>query len=242
MDPYSLDNYQRPMLETPKPGARLLMHSCCAPCAGEILAAVAASGIDTTVYFYNPNIHPRQEYELRKAEDIRHCEALGIDHIDGDYDTDHWFDRIRGLENEPERGARCTVCFDMRFERVALYAAEHGYGLISSTLGISRWKNMAQINESGERAAARYPDVTYWTLNWRKKGGSQRMIEIAKREGFYQQEYCGCVYSLRDTNRRRAAQGRERVQKGVKFYGREAITGARCGRGEYPTLNDANGE
>lgn len=237
MNRHSLDQYERPELEPPETDAKLLMHSCCAPCAGEVLAAVKASGIDVTVYFYNPNIHPAKEYEMRKAEDIRYCEQLGIPHIDGDYDTDNWFDRIRGLENEPERGRRCTVCFDMRFERTALYAAEHGYGLISSTLGISRWKNMAQINEAGVRAAGRYADVTYWTLNWRKQGGAARMIEIAKRESFYQQEYCGCVYSLRDTNRHRTSAGRPRIQKGIKFYGREAIGGtAPTGRGEYPTL------
>ncbi|NNC24480.1 epoxyqueuosine reductase QueH [Salinisphaera sp. USBA-960] len=233
MNHYSLDDYTRPVLETPEPGAKLLLHSCCAPCGGEILEAVTAAGIDTTVYFYNPNIHPAAEYEMRKDEDKRFCDKLGVPHIDGDYDTEHWFDRIKGLEDEPERGKRCTVCFDVRFERTAAYAAKHGFGVISSTLGISRWKNMEQINDCGVRAASRYDDVTYWTINWRKKGGSQRMIEIAKRESFYQQEYCGCVYSLRDTNRHRRSQGRPRVQKGVKFYGREAITGG-DGRGEYP--------
>lgn len=226
MNPYSEDTYERPVLDAPDGGQRLLLHSCCAPCAGEVMEAVQASGIDFTVYFYNPNIHPKQEYEQRKDENIRFCEQLGVPFVDGDYDTENWFDRIRGLENEPERGRRCTVCFDMRFERAALYAHEHGFPLVSSTLGISRWKNMQQINESGVRAAARYDDVTYWTLNWRKKGGSQRMIEIAKREAFYQQEYCGCIYSLRDTNRHRLAQGRERIQKGIKFYGRNEVTGA----------------
>lgn len=225
MNPYSLDGYERPELETPHGEDRLLLHSCCAPCAGEVMEAVQASGIDFTVYFYNPNIHPRQEYEMRKDENIRFCEKMGVPFVDGDYDTDHWFDRVEGLEDEPERGRRCTVCFDMRFERTALYAHEHGFPLISSTLGISRWKNMEQINDCGVRAAARYNDITYWTLNWRKKGGSQRMIEIAKREGFYQQEYCGCVFSLRDTNRHRQAQGRPRIQKGVKFYGRDEIRG-----------------
>lgn len=220
MNPYTLDSYERPALETPHGEDRLLLHSCCAPCAGEVMEAVQAAGIDFTVYFYNPNIHPRQEYEMRKRENIRFCEKMGVPFVDGDYDTGNWFDRIEGLENEPERGRRCTVCFDMRFERTALYAHEHGFPLISSTLGISRWKNMEQINGSGVRAADRYEGITYWTLNWRKKGGSQRMIEIAKREEFYQQEYCGCVFSLRDTNRHRKAQGRERIQKGIKFYGR----------------------
>src|SRR3546814_6811439 len=92
------------------------------------------------------------------------------------------FVRIKGRENEPERGQRCTVCFDMRFERTALYAHEHGYDTISSSLGISRWKDMNQINGCGERAAARYPDLVYWTYNWRKGGGSARMIEIRSEE------------------------------------------------------------
>jgi len=223
MNPYGIDNYERPTLDAPEGETRLLLHSCCAPCAGEVMEAVKASGMDVTVYFYNPNIHPQQEYEMRKAENVRFCEQLDIPFVDGDYDTSNWFDRIRGLEDEPERGRRCTICFDMRFERTALYAYEHGFPLISSTLGISRWKNMKQINESGVRAASRYDAVTYWTLNWRKKGGSQRMIEIAKREAFYQQEYCGCVYSLRDTNRHRRAMGRGRIQKGIKFYGRDEI-------------------
>ena len=98
------------------------------------------------------------------------------------------------MENEPERGIRCTMCFDMRFERTALYAHEHGYDTISSSLGISRWKNMAQINDCGIRAASHYEGLQYWDYNWRKGGGASRMIEISKREQFYQQEYCGCVY------------------------------------------------
>jgi len=125
------------------------------------------------------------------------------------------------MENEPEKGRRCTMCFDMRFERTALYAHEHGFPVMTSSLGISRWKDMNQINDSGCRAASRYPDLMYWDFNWRKQGGSERMIQISKREQFYQQEYCGCVYSLRDTNRRRRKDGRERIQIGVKFYGRD---------------------
>ena len=96
----------------------------------------------------------------------------------------------------------------MRFERTALYAHEHNFPVITSSLGISRWK-MQQINDCGHRAAAHYPYIQYWDYNWRKGGGASRMIEISKREAFYQQEYCGCVYSLRDTNRHRMAQGRD---------------------------------
>ena len=209
----------RHALQPPVQGAKVLLHSCCAPCSGELMEAFAASGIDYTIFFYNPNIHPEREYELRKQENIRFARRHGVPFVDADYDVDNWFARAKGLEHEPERGARCTMCFDMRFERTALYAHEHGFAVMTSSLGISRWKDMSQINGCGHRAAAPYDGLVYWDYNWRKGGGSQRMIEISKRERFYQQEYCGCVYSLRDTNRHRRAQGRERIEIGVKYYG-----------------------
>ena len=211
-------NYDRPKLETPNGESSLLLHSCCAPCAGEIMEAVAASDIDTTVYFYNPNIHPIEEYELRKEENKRYCEALDFKFIDADYDKDNWFDRIKGLEDEPERGKRCTKCFDMRFERSALFAHENNFSLFATTLGISRWKDLDQVNHSGIKAANRYDNLIFWDFNWRKQGGSSRMIEISKREKFYQQEYCGCVYSLRDTNKWRKENNRPRIKRGEKFY------------------------
>ena len=217
-DHLKLDNFSRPVLSMPKENSNLLLHSCCAPCAGEIMEALAASNIKTTVYFYNPNIHPNEEYEIRKNENKRFCDKLGFECIDGDYDKDNWFERIKGLEDEPERGKRCTQCFDMRFERSALFAQENGFGVYATTLGISRWKDMEQINSSGLRAAKRYEDVSYWDFNWRKQGGSSRMVEISKREEFYQQEYCGCVYSLRDTNRWRRKNNKDRIIRGVKFY------------------------
>ena len=212
------EHYERPQLKTPNGESSLLLHSCCAPCAGEIMEAVAASEIKTTVYFYNPNIHPIQEYELRKEENKRYCQKLGLDFIDADYDKDNWFKRIKGLENEPERGERCTKCFDMRFERSALYAHENNFFLFATTLGISRWKDLDQVNNSGLRAADRYSGLNFWDFNWRKAGGSPRMIEISKREEFYQQEYCGCVYSLRDTNKWRKENNRPRVIRGQKYY------------------------
>ena len=212
------EKYNRPKLETPNGESSLLLHSCCAPCAGEIMEAVAASEIKTTVYFYNPNIHPIQEYELRKEENKRYCQKLGFTFIDADYDKDNWFKRIKGLENEPERGERCTKCFDMRFERSALYAHENNFSLFATTLGISRWKDLDQVNNSGLRAANRYSGLNFWDFNWRKAGGSPRMIEISKREEFYQQEYCGCVYSLRDTNKWRKENNRPRVIRGQKYY------------------------
>ena len=176
-------------LQLPNGHDRLLLHSCCAPCSGEPMQKMVDSGIDFTIFFYNPNIHPVREYEIRKEENIRFAQKHNITFIDADYDSDNWFERCKGLEFEPERGERCTVCFDMRFERTALYAHEHGFRVFTSSLGISRWKDMNQINGCGHRAA------------------------------FYQQEYCGCVYSLRDSNKHRVSQGRERIRIGELYYG-----------------------
>jgi predicted adenine nucleotide alpha hydrolase (AANH) superfamily ATPase len=198
---------------------KMLLHSCCAPCSGEVIEAMAASGLDITIYFYNPNIHPREEYNLRKDENIRFAEKLGLPFIDADYDTTNWFARVKGMEWEPEKGKRCTECFDMRFERTALYAYENGFPMFTSCLGISRWKDFDQINGCGERAAARYEGISYWDYNWRKNGGSSRMLDISKRENFYQQQYCGCIYSLRDRNKWHVSQGREKIELGVHYYG-----------------------
>jgi len=209
----------RPKLTPPGGAKKVLLHSCCAPCSGEVMEAMLASGVDYTIFFYNPNIHPLKEYLLRKDENVRFAEAHGVPFVDADYDKENWFARARGMEWEPERGIRCTMCFDMRFERTALYAHEHGFPVMTSSLGISRWKNMTQINDCGHRAAGRYAGLAYWDFNWRKGGGSQRMIEISKRERFYQQEYCGCAYSLRDTNTHRRSQGREPIVLGKQYYG-----------------------
>src|SRR3990167_4005477 len=143
-------------LVLPNQATKLLLHSCCAPCSGEIMERLLASHIDYTLFFYNPNIHPLKEYEIRKNENIRFAHKHHIPFVDGDYDRDEWFRRTRGMENEPERGIRCTLCFDMRFERTALYAHENGFSIFTSSLGISRWKNKDQINECGIRAAAHY--------------------------------------------------------------------------------------
>ena len=217
---------EREKLVLPNGADKLLLHSCCAPCSGEVMEALVVSGIDFSIFFYNPNIHPIQEYETRKQENVMFAEKHNIPFIDADYDKDNWFERVKGQEMEPERGKRCTTCFDMRFERTALYAHEHGFPVICTSLGISRWKDMNQINDAGIRAASRYPGMEYWTYNWRKNGGSSRMYEIAKRENFYKQEYCGCVYSLRDTNAWRKEKTRERIKIGVEYYGDDPVKSA----------------
>ncbi|MBT3915639.1 MAG: epoxyqueuosine reductase QueH [Rhodospirillaceae bacterium] len=209
----------RPKLTVPGGETDILLHSCCAPCAGDLMAELTRSEINYTILFYNPNIHPLKEYEIRKDENKRYADKLGVPFVDLDYNKEDWFDKVEGYEHEPERGYRCTLCFDMRFERSALYAAENGFRVFTSSLGTSRWKNLEQINGCGERAASRYDELVYWTFNWRKKGGANRMIDVSKQEKFYQQEYCGCAYSLRDTNQSRLERGMAPIKLGVKFYG-----------------------
>lgn len=213
-----LENRPNLDLEAPNGQTNVLLHSCCAPCSGEVMEAMMKAGISITIFFYNPNIHPKKEYEIRKQENIKYAQKLNIPFVDADYDVQNWFAKAKGMENEPERGKRCSMCFDDRFIKTAKYAFENNFKVFTSSLGISRWKNMDQINESGNYAASLFEGITYWTYNWRKEGGGARMYEIAKRENFYKQEYCGCIYSLRDTNNWRIKNGREAIKIGEEFY------------------------
>ena len=158
-----------------------------------------------TVFFYNPNIHPRKEYEIRKEENKRFCKDLNIEFIDCDYDSDNWYSRMKGMEFDPERGQRCTECFDMRMERTALYAHEHGYHAIATTNATSRWKDAKQVDASGYKSAQSYPSLQYWSQNWQSDEMTLRKYEISAHQKFYKQEYCGCSYSLRDSNEWRKA-------------------------------------
>jgi len=200
---------KRPKLLPPNGEKRVLLHTCCAPCSSEIIETLVLSGIDITIFFYNPNIHPREEYEHRKSEIIRFANKKNIPFVDADYDPDKWFNRIKGLEWELEGGKRCAQCFDLRFERTALFAAKNGFKVFTSSLGMSRWKDIRQIYQSGMRAATRYPGLVFWTHNWRKDGGLERRDATVKGEQFYRQQYCGCIFSLRDTNLRRAQSDKE---------------------------------
>ncbi len=205
-------------LKLPDNHNSLLLHSCCAPCSGDIMLRLIESDIKFTIYFYNPNIHPKKEYLLRKEENQEFAKKYNIPFVDADYDTKNWFQKVKGLEWEPERGKRCTSCFDMRFIKTAEYASKNNFSLVSSTLGISRWKDMNQINQSGINAASQFEDIEYWTFNWRKNKGSENMITVSKKEEFYMQEYCGCVYSLRDTNIWRHKNNRDEIKIGLKYY------------------------
>lgn len=153
-------------------------------------------GIRPTIYYCNPNIYPLDEYNTRKDECTRYAQSLGLDIIDADYNHEHWLDTVKGYENEPERGSRCMLCFKMRLRSTAAYAHTHGFGVITTTLASSRWKSLDQINAAGAWAVEPFGDVVWWDQNWRKGGLSERRIAIIKEYGFYNQQYCGCEFSM----------------------------------------------
>ncbi|MBR1877775.1 MAG: epoxyqueuosine reductase QueH [Paludibacteraceae bacterium] len=192
-------------INIPEGCTRVLLHACCAPCSSAIVEWLLAHEIEPVIYYYNPNIYPREEYEIRKNESKRHAESLGVKWIDGDYDHDGWRCAVKGLEKEPERGKRCEMCFYHRLLATARRAQEAGIPFFATTLASSRWKNIDQVNTAGERAAVmangerRMADVSvrFWAQNWRKDGLQDRRNALLKEYGFYNQLYCGCEFSAR---------------------------------------------
>lgn len=189
-------------LQAPHNEKKVLLHSCCAPCSCALIHRMVEGGIEPTVFFYNPNIYPKEEYEHRKKEVIRYIEKMKVPFVDADYEVDGWLEAIQGHEEDAERGKRCTICFETRLGKTAAYAAEHDFKVFATSLGISRWKDLEQVNRAGKRAASLFPGLIYWDHNWRLEGGQEQMERIAKEENFYRQNYCGCVYSLRESIRR----------------------------------------
>ena len=155
------------------------------------------NGIVPTVFFSNSNIFPEEEYIIRRSELERHLLSLGVAFAEDDYDHSSWLDAVKGLEHEPERGARCLKCFKFRLLRVARYAADNGFTHLATTLASSRWKDIDQINEAGMWAAQQAGGVTFWPQNWRKGGLQDRRNELLHLYAFYNQQYCGCEYSIR---------------------------------------------
>ena len=177
----------------------VLLHTCCAPCSSAIIEAMMQNGITPVIYYCNPNIYPREEYEIRKNECTRYAQALGLEIVDADYDHENWLCEMKGLENEPERGGRCLKCFKLRLLRSARYARERGIKVITTTLASSRWKSLDQINEAGQWACKNIPPddcVIWWDQNWRKNGLQERRLQIIKEYDFYNQRYCGCEFSM----------------------------------------------
>lgn len=177
---------------------RILLHTCCAPCSAAIIEWLLHNDFVPTLYYYNPNIFPEEEYLIRKSECSRYVQSLNLEMIDGDYIHDDWLQNVKGLEAEPERGQRCLKCFKIRLCKTAQVAHDKGFALFATTLASSRWKDLNQINEAGHTAAALFPDVSFYEKNWRKGGLQERRRILLKENGFYNQQYCGCEFSLRN--------------------------------------------
>ena len=192
---------QKKIFEVPLGETKVLLHTCCAPCSSAIIEFLMNNGVTPVIYYCNPNIFPREEYEIRKNECTRYARSLGLEIVDADYDHENWLEAMKGLEGEPERGGRCLKCFKLRLLRTAQYARERGIKVITTTLASSRWKSLDQINEAGRWACENNippeeRDIIWWDQNWRKGGLQERRLQIIKEYDFYNQLYCGCEFSM----------------------------------------------
>ena len=175
-------------------GIRLVLLSCCAPCSAGAIKQLASKTIpdveDFIVLFYNPNIFPETEYTKRMQEQIKYCDALGVKYAILEYNHDAWRAAVRGLESAPERGARCSICFEYRFRRAAEFARANGYNAIASVLGVSRHKDQAQVDSAAQNMCG---DIKYLPIKW----DENLRIQINRESDFYRQNYCGCEFSIR---------------------------------------------
>ncbi len=175
-------------------GKKLLLHSCCAPCSSYCLEQVACK-VQTTVFYYNPNLDCAEEYEKRKAEQIRFLQETGLaDFFDCGYCSADYERAVVGLEGEKEGGARCEKCFRLRLFKTAQTAKEGGYDVFATTLTVSPLKNAELINAIGMEIAEEI-GVEYLPTDFKKRGGYLRSVELSREHGLYRQNYCGCKYS-----------------------------------------------
>ena len=176
---------------------RLLLHACCGPCASYVLEYLSQY-FDITVFFCNPNITDRAEYEKRLATLRKLCAAApfcrGVEIVDDTLTAEDFFAAAKGLESEPEGGARCTVCFRLRLEETARQARAHGFDFFGTTLTVSPHKDAQRLNAIGAELAQQY-GVRWLPSDFKKREGYKRSIELSKQYGLYRQEYCGCLYS-----------------------------------------------
>ncbi|MFZ2189213.1 MAG: epoxyqueuosine reductase QueH [Candidatus Magasanikiibacteriota bacterium] len=173
---------------------KFLLHTCCAPCSIAVIDELK-SQYDLTVFFYNPNIYPEEEYLKRKKEVVKVCEEWGVKIIDFDYDQSSWDEAIKGLENEPEGGARCPKCFAMRLEKTAQCAKENNYDIFCTTLTSGRNKLAEIINPIGRMLGEKY-GVEFLEADWKKEGRQEKGKCMVQERNIYRQDYCGCKYSL----------------------------------------------
>jgi predicted adenine nucleotide alpha hydrolase (AANH) superfamily ATPase len=179
----------------------LLLHICCAPCSTHVVEQLKAD-YDLAGYFYNPNIHPESEYLRRENEMKRYAGIINLDLVCDEYDSAKWFELTKGMDEIPEGGERCLICYEMRLEKTAQYAKKNGYEFITTTLSVSPHKNAEKINEIGSRIADRY-QIKFHDDDFKKKGGFEKSIQISKQNNLYRQSYCGCIFSKIEAEKKR---------------------------------------
>ena len=199
-------NYQRMLdeiikgLDPAAPPPKLLLHSCCAPCSSYVLEYLTQY-FSITVFYYNPNIYPPEEYDHRVAELQRLIDELPVRNpvtfVERGYDPNEFYEAVRGLEDIPEGGERCFACYRLRLERTAQLAAELGADYFTTTLSISPYKNAAKLGEIAEELGEIY-DLTSLPSDFKKKNGYKRSIELSSDYNLYRQDYCGCIFSKRE--------------------------------------------
>jgi len=172
---------------------RIVLHVCCGVCAAGVVERLTSEGNQVVGVFYNPNIHPLEEYDRRLEAALEVAQKLDFPLVVNPYETAEWFKKTNGLANEPEGGKRCEVCFRLRLKQTYLYMEERGWDAFTTTLTISRHKSADVINRIGREVGG----DRFLVRDFKKKDGFQRTIELAKEWGLYQQNYCGCIYSKR---------------------------------------------
>ena len=189
---------------------RLLLHACCGPCSSAVLEQLCQH-FEITILYYNPNIWPDAEYHRREQElerFVAQAHPLGVTVVEDRYDPREFYEAARGLEDEPERGRRCTACYRLRMRRAAQYAAQHGFDWFTTTLSISPHKDAARINQIGQELAAEY-GVPHLPSDFKKKNGYLRSLQLSAEYGLYRQDYCGCIFSARQYQAERDARAGE---------------------------------
>ena len=178
-------------MRTPK----MLVHICCAPDALYVMDLLRKD-YDVSGFFYNPNIHPREEYDLRLEETKKVATAIGFEIIEEPYEESRWHEITAKFKNEPEKGRRCDVCYALRLERTALKGAELGFDIFATVMSLSPWKKADIMNKIGKMFGQRFK-IEFLEANFKKKDGFKKSVELSKLHKIYRQDYCGCIYSNR---------------------------------------------
>src|SRR3989338_7824048 len=173
---------------------KLLLHVCCGPCAIYAAQKLREDYV-VSLFFYNPNIYPAEEYYQSFAAVKKWAERAGLELIEGLFNQADWFKSVQGLEREPEGGARCPLCFQLRLNEACRYAQNNGFDAVASTLTSGRNKKAAIINPIGVQAASQH-GLAFIEADWKKQGGQEQSCRLAKAEEMYRQHYCGCQFSL----------------------------------------------